>query len=526
MGQRSEKLLHEAVASPPLALLFIELPPLAQNAAVMRLSLSASAAANMLAVVASGEPTSADFAAIVGSDPALAVWCLLRAGDDRLRTVAALGQWLADRWPEVLVWSRCEEPAAATNRLKTAGYTQSYARSIAWAQLIADLAGQLARHAGKAALADEASLAGLVAAEALWACSPSECNSGEDELLPILPQWLVRITFGNVGKPARNSAAYFAEHAQAMLLHHPEIGNMRRQPDVPPTLRDIKIPKGFSFDSAEWKSRHSALVETFQTPLPGVDRFASAMQRLAHLARLEADFDRRLEHAKIESLKELAYGAGHEINNPLANISARAQTLIKEDADPERRRKLASIHTQALRAHEMIADMMFFARPPQPVLAEVDLVAFIVEMLPAIQNLAAAQQTAVVWLPAAEPIVVRADRAQIAVAVRALCTNALEALQTGGEIHIELKKGDKPLFQAGAAADSSQCVQLAVVDNGPGIAPDVRRHLFDPFYSGREAGRGLGFGLCKCWRIAERHGGRIDVESAPGRTRFVITLPV
>jgi hypothetical protein len=65
-----------------------------------------------------------------------------------------------------------------------------------------------------------------------------------------------------------------------------------------------------------------------------------------------------------------------------------------------------------------------------------------------------------------------------------------------------------------------------VADNGPGIGPDVRRHLFDPFYSGREAGRGLGFGLPKCWRIARSHGGRIDVESTPGRgATFVVTLP-
>ena len=57
---------------------------------------------------------------------------------------------------------------------------------------------------------------------------------------------------------------------------------------------------------------------------------------------------------------------------------------------------------------------------------------------------------------------------------------------------------------------------LSVTDNGPGIPPHVRPHVFDPFYSGREAGRGLGFGLPKCWRIDELHGGRIEVDSEPG----------
>ena len=62
-----------------------------------------------------------------------------------------------------------------------------------------------------------------------------------------------------------------------------------------------------------------------------------------------------------------------------------------------------------------------------------------------------------------------------------------------------------------------QIVQIAVSDTGPGLSAEAAKHLFDPFYSGREAGRGLGFGLCKCWRIVEQHGGSIDVSSTPGQ---------
>jgi signal transduction histidine kinase len=65
-----------------------------------------------------------------------------------------------------------------------------------------------------------------------------------------------------------------------------------------------------------------------------------------------------------------------------------------------------------------------------------------------------------------------------------------------------------------------------VTDDGPGIEPHVREHLFDPFYSGREAGRGLGFGLPKCWRIAELHGGKVEVRSESGQgTTFRLVLP-
>src|SRR5262245_11964910 len=76
------------------------------------------------------------------------------------------------------------------------------------------------------------------------------------------------------------------------------------------------------------------------------------------------DFLRAVEAAKLQALYNFAYGLSHEINNPLANISARAQTLLVDEREPERRRKLATIVQQAFKAHEMIADLMHFARPP------------------------------------------------------------------------------------------------------------------------------------------------------------------
>src|SRR3990172_2542087 len=86
-----------------------------------------------------------------------------------------------------------------------------------------------------------------------------------------------------------------------------------------------------------------------------------------------AEFEQRLEREKLAALVEFAYGAAHEINNPLAHIAARAQTLLEDEPDPERRRKLAAIRRQAIRAHEMIADLMLFARPPKLALGPADL---------------------------------------------------------------------------------------------------------------------------------------------------------
>src|SRR6187401_1623614 len=87
----------------------------------------------------------------------------------------------------------------------------------------------------------------------------------------------------------------------------------------------------------------------------------------------ESDFDAAVEAAKLRALYNFAYGLSHEINNPLANIATRAQTLIADEKDPERRRKLATIVQQAFKAHEMIADLMLFARPPSMKPEAVDL---------------------------------------------------------------------------------------------------------------------------------------------------------
>jgi signal transduction histidine kinase len=69
-------------------------------------------------------------------------------------------------------------------------------------------------------------------------------------------------------------------------------------------------------------------------------------------------------------------------------------------------------------------------------------------------------------------------------------------------------------------------VRITVTDDGPGMSPREAAHAFDPFFSGREAGRGLGFGLCKCWRIVTAHGGRVEIHSQPRLgTTVVLTLP-
>jgi signal transduction histidine kinase len=277
-------------------------------------------------------------------------------------------------------------------------------------------------------------------------------------------------------------------------------------------------PRNREFDPDRLRSMGNRAARRWTSEVPGAGRCLPALiERLGELERLSTDFNNELQRQKLAALRAFAYGAGHEINNPLANIATRAQTLLRNETDPERRRALATINSQVFRAHEMITDVMLFARPPQLTPEPMDLVAIIDTVLGELKPMAQEQGTELERIVEDETMTIDADKDQLATALKAMCVNSLEAIGHGGRVVVELKR---------AAENSSGGVQLFVRDTGPGVLPEVREHIFDPFYSGREAGRGLGFGLSKSWRIVTDHGGRIEVESQEGQgATFVITLP-
>ncbi len=250
------------------------------------------------------------------------------------------------------------------------------------------------------------------------------------------------------------------------------------------------------------------------------DWFPAVVGSLARLARLEREFSAALEQEKLAGLVEFAAGAGHEINNPLAVISGRAQLLLAGETHPERRHDLAVIHAQAWRIHEMIADLMLFARPPAPQWARHDLALLLDAVALRSTSRAKARGATIARRPGPSPAWARVDGEQIQVLLGALVDNALEAVSDGGKVELSLAACDR-----GAAA-SEQGWALSVEDDGPGIDPAIRARLFDPFFSGRNAGRGVGLGLAKCWRIAEMHQGRLTVASgAQTGALFLLRLP-
>jgi two-component system NtrC family sensor kinase len=258
-----------------------------------------------------------------------------------------------------------------------------------------------------------------------------------------------------------------------------------------------------------------------------VDRLEGA------LAQQIADEAMRLGRQKLVSLAEFAAGAGHEINNPLAVISGQAQYILKqmnwveelllEDPTPaavfeavkaKLTKPLQTIVGQSQRIHQVITDLMFFARPQTPRPTMIPAAKLIAEAVQAVRGLADERKVRIVCPEVPAHLGLRVDAQQIRLALSNLLRNGIEAASAEGWTSLRLQR------------ESNGDIAFAIEDNGAGVADHQREHLFDPFYSGRSAGRGRGLGLSTAWRLARQHGGDVRLDhDAQGVTRFLLTLP-
>ncbi|HEV7282840.1 MAG TPA: HAMP domain-containing sensor histidine kinase [Pirellulaceae bacterium] len=235
-----------------------------------------------------------------------------------------------------------------------------------------------------------------------------------------------------------------------------------------------------------------------------------SLQRAAELVVAqeagEAEIARRLDAERWASMKALAYGASHEINNPLANIASRAQALALDERDPDRLAKLRTIERQAFRAFTMIQNLTLVAEPPTPEIARFDWSEALDRFASKWQAEAAAKGIEIHRVdPPKQPIWVSADPSQMEVIFDELVRNAIEASPSATRIGVR-----GPATVQGNYGDGPGTrYQVEIVDEGAGLSAVARERLFDPFYSGREAGRGQGFGLSKARRIVENHGGSL-----------------
>lgn len=223
--------------------------------------------------------------------------------------------------------------------------------------------------------------------------------------------------------------------------------------------------------------------------------------------------DNQLRDAKLAGLAELAAGAGHEINNPLAVISGNAQRLLRSEQDPQRRESLNAIIRQSNRIAGLLRELMEFARPPRPVPRLFSISELFRSVEQELAPFASERQVQLRFQLAGHHEWVHADYQQVTRSLVAVVRNAIEATPAQGVVQVTMTNAE------------SCNVVIAVEDTGPGLATDVALHAFDPFYCGRRAGRGRGLGLPTAWRLLQQNGGSIHyLPTAEACTRFVLKL--
>jgi signal transduction histidine kinase len=240
-------------------------------------------------------------------------------------------------------------------------------------------------------------------------------------------------------------------------------------------------------------------------------RLGSVVGAVHHSRETE---DLRLAQRKLDALSEFAAGAGHELNNPLAVIVGRAQLLLSRSEDAETARSLRIMLNQAGRAHRILRDLMFVGRPPSRRLRTCRPSELLRDSVRDFQEECTARGIGLSSeideaVPAAwtDPDALR-HLSDI------LIRNAIQATPSGGKI------------QVGSRMQHND-VLWWFSDSGRGLDPAEAAHLFDPFFCGRQAGRGLGLGLPRAARIVEMAGGRLGWSSNPGHgTVFQIHLPL
>ena len=226
---------------------------------------------------------------------------------------------------------------------------------------------------------------------------------------------------------------------------------------------------------------------------------------------------------QLASVGFLAAGVAHEINNPLASIAMCAESLesrmedaldLDDDENKVIRNYLRMIQTEAFRCKEITEKLLDFSRLGETRRQDADLNELVQAVVEMVHHLGKYKHKRLEFAHGG-PVVASINAQEIKQVVLNLITNGLDCVDEGGLLKVQVRA------HGGEA-------ELVFTDNGCGMTPEVREHLFEPFFTRKRSGQGTGLGLSIAYRILADHNGHIEATSdGPGRgSQFRVTLPL
>ncbi len=244
-------------------------------------------------------------------------------------------------------------------------------------------------------------------------------------------------------------------------------------------------------------------------------------ERLLFVALRDVSAQERMERElklreRLSALGLLTTGVAHEINNPLEGIGNYLSLLARADVDSQSRdRWLGEVRHGFEQIRNLVRNLLLFARPNQTC-APVDLGRTVNRALAATRSTRRMNGVEIERAGLEPSIFVAGEAARLEQVLINLLLNAGAALAGGGLVRVSAARE-----QAGGGRAAS--VRVVVEDDGPGIAPEVRDRVFDPFFT---TGEGTGMGLAVSYGIVQAHGGSITIDDSPlGGARFTLHLP-
>ncbi len=242
----------------------------------------------------------------------------------------------------------------------------------------------------------------------------------------------------------------------------------------------------------------------------------SAEEKRKAYDELQTTFQQLLQAEKLASLGELSAGIVHEVRNPLASIKGAIEILEDElTVDSPRREFVGLAKGEIDRLDRLVGEFLRFARPTEPSKTPTDPNEIVDSIVGLIENQAASQSVAVVRDLQRNLPLILVDAEQIKQVVLNLAINALQAMS-------ESNGADKTLSFKTFQQDNSFIVE--VTDTGSGIDPTNFSKIFDPFYTTKD--KGVGLGLSIAHKIATQHGGHLTAKRIECLTTFTLTIPI